>query len=377
MRSKIPNTKTSIFTIMSRLSNEQGAINLAQGFPNFPSSPKLLSLVSKYVDQGYNQYAPMAGVQVLREKLSEKIASLYKYAPEPESEITITAGATQALFTAITAFVHMGDEVIVLEPCYDSYIPAIKLNGARPVSIPLNSPNYDIPWDKVKAAISDKTRMLIINTPHNPTGAIISKKDVKELEEIVSKHKILVLSDEVYEHITFETRAHESLLASDILRPYSLVCFSFGKVLHTTGWKLGYIVANKDLSDEFRKVHQFNVFSCNTPIQYAIAEFLDEKEYLELPSFFEAKRDLLLEALKSSRFNAIPASGTYFQLLDYSTISEEGDFDFAQRITREKKVASIPVSSFYSDLKDDKMIRLCFAKTDDTIKRAADILVNI
>lgn len=362
---------------MSRLANEQNAINLSQGFPNFPCSPQLLSLVNKYVSKGYNQYAPMTGVPVLREKLSDKINSLYKYNPNATSEITITAGATQALFTAITAFIHEGDEVIVLEPCYDSYIPAIKLNGGIPIPIALESPQYSVPWDTVQAAISDKTRMIIINSPHNPTGAMLNPSDILALEKIVKKHQILVLSDEVYEHITFDGMPHHSILASEVLRPFSLVCFSFGKVLHATGWKLGYIVAEEGLSREFRKVHQFNVFSCNTPIQYAIAEFLDEKEYLSLPSFFEAKRNLLLDAIKSSRFSSIPSSGTYFQVLDYSAISEEGDFEFAQRITKEKKLASIPISSFYSNGKDDKTIRLCFAKTNETLERAAEILINI
>ena len=375
--SKLPHTKTSIFSVMSTLSNQEKALNLAQGFPDFDCSPSLVKHVKKYIEKGYNQYAPMQGVPALRKALVDKIEKLYDKKFNTDSEITITSGATQALYTAISALVHHGDEVIVLEPCYDSYVPAIEINGGIPIYVSLKAPQYSIPWDEVEAAITDKTRMILINSPHNPTGSVISKEDITKLEMIVSKKGILVLSDEVYEHMTFDGKEHHSILSSDILRPYSLTCFSFGKVLHTTGWKLGYVVGDEKLMDEFRKVHQFNVFSCNTPMQYGIADFLEEEEYLSLSKMFEQKRNILANSLSSSRFAFNNASGTYFQLVQYGAISDESDMDFATRITREYKLATIPISAFYHDGKDDKVVRLCFAKSEEVLEKAGKILSSI
>lgn len=375
--SKLPSTPTSIFSIMSGLAREEDALNLSQGFPDFDCSPSLLDHVQKYLCSGYNQYAPMQGVPVLREALASKIESLYQQKINFETEITITSGATQALYTAISALVHPGDEVIVLEPCYDSYIPAIKVNGGVPVHISLEAPSYNLPWNEIREAVTEKTRMIIINSPHNPTGSIISKEDIKELEQLVLDHNIFVLSDEVYEHLSFENQKHHSVLVSDLLMKNSLACFSFGKVLHTTGWKLGYVVGDERLMREFRKVHQFNVFSCNTPMQYGIADFIKEEEYLGLPDFFQKKRDILLDAISGSRFTFEKASGTYFQLLYYGDISQESDLEFAKRLTREHKLASIPISAFYHDAKDDKMIRLCFAKSEEVLQKAGEIISSI
>ncbi len=373
---KLPGVGSSIFTIMSRLAHKENAINLAQGFPDFSCDPMLLDLVEVHLKGGKNQYAPMAGVPALREILADKISSSYQQKVEPNN-ITITSGATQALFTAVSAFIKPGDEVIVIEPAYDSYVPAIKVNGGVPVFISLSAPEYNIPWERVRAAVNDKTKMLIINSPHNPTGRIIKQQDILALEKLVQEKEILILSDEVYEHLVFDGEKHESVLQSDVLKPYAMACFSFGKVLHATGWKLGYIVANEELTESFRNVHQFTVFSCNTPIQYAIADYYKEKVYLSIPDFFESKRKLLREILDQSRFSYLPAEGTYFQTVDYSSISAESDFEFACRITKEHKVASIPISSFYHNKKDEKTIRLCFAKKESTLERAGEILSKL
>lgn len=375
--SKLPNVGTTIFTIMSALANEHKAINLSQGFPNFECSARLQKLIYDYMQKGYNQYAPMAGVPILRERLAEKIENLYGSAIHPD-EITITTGGTQALFTAITAFVKAGDEVIIIEPAYDSYRPAIELCGGIPVVYELQSPDFQINWQDFAKLISPNTRMIMINTPHNPTGTIWEKSDVLALQNLVKDTDIIILSDEVYEHLIYDKIEHQSLLRYSDLWDRSLMVYSFGKTFHATGWKMGYVVAPPHLTSEFRKVHQFNVFSVNTPIQYAIAEFLEEPaEYLALPDFYQAKRDFFLEATRNSPFKPLKCKGTYFQLFDYSSLSEENDFDFAKRLTREFGVATIPVSVFYSSRRDDKVIRLCFAKTEDTLISAGELLNKV
>lgn len=376
--SKLPGTETSIFAVMSALANETGAINLSQGFPDFPISEKLIELVNKYMRQGMNQYAPMLGVQALREVISEKVFNMYGANYHPEKEINITAGATQALYTIISAMIHEGDEVIIFEPAYDSYVPAIKLNGGIPVFAQLQTPDYHINWDYVKKLINKNTRMIIINSPQNPTGSVLKAEDIKMLIKHTLKTDIVILSDEVYEHLIFDGIRHESVSLYPELAERSFITYSFGKTLHATGWKMGYVLAPENLMKEFRKVHQFNVFTCNTPIQYAIAEYLkDADNYNYLPGFYQQKRDFFLEQIKGSRFGIIPCYGTYFQLLEYSRITDENEMDFAIRMTKEFKLASIPVSPFYHKATDNKTLRFCFAKTEETMKKAADILNKI
>jgi len=376
--SKLPNVGTTIFTVMSALAREHDAINLSQGFPNFDCSPKLHNLVQEYMAKGHNQYAPMAGVPALREALAGKMKNLYSADVDANSEITITAGATQAIFTIISTFVKAGDEVILLEPAYDSYKPSIELMGATPVIYELTAPDYKVDWDKMQSLCSKRTRMIIVNTPHNPTGTILQASDMEALQALTKDTNILVLSDEVYEHLIYDGEAHQSVLRFPELFQRSLITYSFGKTFHSTGWKIGYCVAPEHLMKEFRKVHQFNVFSVNTPMQYAIADFMtNPDEYLSLNNFFQEKRDFFLETMKGSRFRPIPCKGTYFQLFDYSEISDERDTDFAKRITREFGVASIPVSVFYSNGLDEKVIRLCFAKTNDLLARAGEVLRTI
>lgn len=378
LSSKLPNVGTTIFTVMSALANEHGAINLSQGFPNFDCSDRLKGLVEKYIRQGYNQYAPMPGVPALRNRIAEKIESLYGWNVDPDTEITITAGATQALYCAISAFIRPDDEVILIEPAYDCYRPAVEVNGGIPVTYEMNGPNYTVDWRMLERLITWKTRMIVVNTPHNPTGKIFRNTDWKELQRIAEDRDILVLSDEAYEHIVFDGEKHESLLRYPKIYQRGLSVFSFGKTLHTTGWKLGCIVAPPDLTKEFRKVHQFNVFAVNTPIQHAVAEFFNTpEEYLALNDFFEKKRDFLLSAMEGSRFKPIPSEGTYFQLFDYSAISDEPDMAFARRMTTEFGVAAIPVSVFYSSHLDEKVIRLCFAKTEETLTEAGKRLRKI
>lgn len=377
MQSKLPNISTNIFTIMSGLAVEHNAINLSQGFPNFPTSARLQSLIYEYMQKGFNQYAPMAGVPILRERLAEKIKNLYQKNIHPD-EITITAGGTQALFTAITAFVHTGDEVILIEPCYDSYRPSIELSGGVPVIYELQAPDYQIDWQKFATLITPKTRMIILNTPHNPTGKIWSANDVENLQKIVKNTEIIILSDEVYEHLIYDYQTHQSLLRYPELWQRTMMIYSFGKTFHATGWKMGYTVAPPHLTAEFRKVHQFNVFSVNTPIQYAIAEFLEKpEEYLSLPNFYQQKRDFFLDAMQNTPLIPLKCEGTYFQLFDYSKISDEKDTDFAKRLTTQFGVAVIPVSAFYSNQRDDKTIRLCFAKTEETLSKAGEALEKI
>lgn len=378
VKSKIPNIGTSIFAIMSQMANEHQAINLSQGFPDFDCSKELISLVNQSMKSGNNQYAPMQGVLKLREAVSEKTEKLYSLFYDPEKEITITAGATQALYTAISAFVNEGDEIIIIEPAYDSYVPAILINGGKPVFIGMKQPDNHVDWEELKMAINPQTKMIIINTPHNPTGAIFSSQDMEKLKKAISGTNIIVLSDEVYEHIIFDGFEHQSISRYPGLAERSLVISSFGKTYHTTGWKMGYCIAPENLMKEFRKVHQFIVYAVNTPIQYALAEFLKREElYLELGSFYQKKRDFFNKLVKESRFKLRPAKGTYFQLLDYSEISDENDILFAEKLTKEYKIASVPVSVFNHDLADHKSLRFCFAKSDETLEKAAEKLIKI
>jgi methionine aminotransferase len=376
--SKLPSTATSIFAVMSGLAREHNAINLSQGFPDFPISEELIDLVNKNMKAGNNQYAPMQGVPELREMISEMFLERYKAIYHPDNEITITAGATQALFAAITAFVRQGDEVIIFEPAYDSYAPAIKLQGGLVKYAKLKQPDYTIDWETLPALISGNTKMIIINSPHNPTGSVIRQADLKKLDALLMNRDIIVLSDEVYEHLIFDHLKHESFCKYPSLASRTLVIGSFGKTFHATGWKCGFVLAPSNLMAEFRKVHQFVVFAVNTPVQYAIAEFLKNKEnYIHLGAFYQEKRDMFLNLISGSRFKSVPAKGTYFQLLDYSAISDEKEFDFAVRLTKEYGIASVPVSSFYHDQTDNKMLRFCFAKTPETLEKAANILCKI
>lgn len=376
--SKLPRMGNSIFAVMSQMADEYDAINLSQGFPDFDISPHLIDLVYKHMKNGKNQYGPMQGVLELREAISNKINDAYGLTFDPVSEITITAGATQALFAAITAFVREGDEVIVFEPAYDSYVPAVKLNGGVLKYATLKYPDYHIDWNDVKKMISHKTRMIIINSPHNPTGSVLRKEDLEALQKIILNTDIIVLSDEVYEHMIYDKITHESVCRYPKLAERSLIIGSFGKTLHATGWKMGYCLAPSNLMNEFRKAHQFVVFTCNTPIQYAIAEFLADKEnYTHLSNFYQKKRDYFAELVSGSRFKMIPSHGTYFQLLDYSDISDEKEPDFAIRLTRDYKIASIPVSVFYHRPINNNVLRFCFAKKEETLQKAAEILCKI
>jgi methionine aminotransferase len=376
--SKLPNANTSIFAIMSGLANKENAINLSQGYPDFSISNDLIKLVSKAMKDGFNQYAPMPGILELREAISEKMNSLYNCHYHPESEITITAGATQAIYTIISAFIHKNDEVILFAPAYDCYDPSVKLNGGKTVEIELKAPDFKIDWIRVKNSINDRTKMIIINTPHNPSGTVLSRNDLQTLENLVEGTNIIVLSDEVYEHIIFDKLKHQSIALFPRLAEQSFIVASFGKTFHTTGWKMGYCLAPAELMVEFRKTHQFNVFSVNHPIQRALAEFMKTPDnYLGLPDFYQKKRDFFLEAVKDSRFTIIPSKGTYFQLLGYKDISDENDFDFAVRLTKEKKIASIPVSVFYNNKLDNKVLRFCFSKSDETLLKGGEILNEI
>ncbi|OFY72092.1 MAG: methionine aminotransferase [Bacteroidetes bacterium RIFCSPLOWO2_12_FULL_37_12] len=376
--SKLPHAGTTIFTVMSELANQHSAINLSQGFPDFNCSEKLISLVNKYMLMGKNQYAPMQGLLPLREKIAVKTNELYGATYNPADEITITAGGTQALYTAITAVVHKGDEVIVLEPAYDSYIPAIQLSGGIPVYVGLKPPLYKIDWEQVQRVITSNTKLIILNSPHNPTGTVFSKEDIFQLIKITENKNIFILSDEVYEHIIFDNHPHESVCKYPELRARSFVVFSFGKTYHTTGWKIGYCLAPKELTVEFRKVHQFITFCTNTPIQWALNDFIEEKNnYLCLHKFYEEKRDLFVKLINDSKFKFIPAKGTYFQLLSFDGLTDEKDTDFAMRITKDYGVASVPVSVFYHDKADYKMLRFCFAKEAVTLEKAAERIRGI
>ena len=378
MESKLPHVGTTIFTVMSRLANEHKAINLAQGFPDFCCSEELISLVNHYMQCGQNQYAPMPGIMPLRERISEKVYELYKASYNPETEITITCGATEACYAAITAVVRPGDEVIIFEPAFDCYAPVIELNGGKPVYIELKYPDFKINWEEVQQKISAKTKLIIINSPHNPTGSVLEISDIQKLSAIVKNTDILIMSDEVYEHIIFDNVSHVSIMNFPELRDRSMVIFSFGKTFHTTGWRMGYCLATKHLSQEFQKIHQYITFSTPTPMQYAVADFLKTKHhYQNLPEFYQQKRDKFVSLLKESRFELIPSSGTYFQLISYKNMTDEHDTDLAIRLTKEKGIASIPVSFFYKNKRDDKLLRFCFAKEDNTLEKAAEILCRI
>lgn len=377
LQSKLPNVGTTIFTVMSGLAAEYGAINLSQGFPDFGSDEALSELVYTYMKKGMNQYAPMPGIMPLRERIAEKTEALYGYRLNPDTEITVTSGATEALYAAIAAIVRQGDEVIVLEPCYDSYVPAIELNGGTVVPVALPAPDFHINREVLAAAISPRTRALIINTPHNPTGAVMSADDMQWLENLLADTDIFLISDEVYEHIIF-SGSHESALKYPRLAERSFVISSFGKTFHVTGWKVGYAVAPAPLMREFRKVHQFLTFSTATPLQYAIADYLKQPEkYLNIPEFYQEKRDKFCALMQQTRFRFKPSEGTYFQLADYSAIADEADTDFAVRLTKEIGVATVPVSVFYGQPKQEHLLRFCFAKTDQTLERAVERLAKL
>ena len=373
--SKLPQIGTNIFSVMSALATKHKAINLSQGFPDFKSDQKLIDLVSQAMNSGYNQYAPMPGVLELRERIAEKFDLLYQSTYHPETEITITAGATQAISCIISAFVHKHDEVIIFKPAYDCYEPYIDLNGGKTITIPLEYPRYQIDWELVKQSINHRTKMIIINTPQNPSGNIFTKDDMLQLQTLIRGTNIIVLSDEVYEHIIFDNQKHQSVCLFDDLKSQSFVVASFGKTFHNTGWKVGYCCGPKALMEEFRKVHQFNVFCVNHPVQKALASYLKEpSHYLELSQFYQEKRDLFLNLIKDSRFKFLPSAGTYFQGLDFSEITLENDVEFAKRLTIEFGLAAIPLSGFNHQNLDNKVLRFCFAKTNDTIKQATDIL---
>ncbi|MBN8280931.1 MAG: pyridoxal phosphate-dependent aminotransferase [Gammaproteobacteria bacterium] len=377
--SKLPDVGTTIFTVMSGLAADHGAINLSQGFPDFPAPAALLDRVVHHLRAGHNQYAPMAGLPALREAIARKTLAVYGRAVDPDTEITVTSGATEALFSAIEALVHPGDEVLCLDPAYDAYDPAIRLAGGRPVHVPLSPPAFAIDWDRLRAAVTPRTRLLVLNTPHNPTGAVLSAADMAELADLVRDTRLLVLGDEVYEHIVFDGRRHESLLRHPELAARSLVVSSFGKTCHATGWKVGYCVAPPALTREFRRVHQFVQFCVVTPLQWALADFLDSDpgHYLGLPAFYQAKRDRFCQLLAGSRFRLTPSAGTYFQLLDYGAITDEDDVAFARRLTIEAGVACIPVSVFCAEPPAARLLRFCFAKDEATLARAAEVLCRI
>ena len=376
--SKLPQTGTSIFTVMSALASEVGAINLSQGFPDYNCDPALIAMVNKAMKAGHNQYAPMAGLMALRQRLSAKTEKLYNAVYDPETEITITAGGTQAIFTAICCTVQPNGEVIVFEPAYDSYAPAIKVMGGVVKSLELEPPDYRINWEMVKRLITSKTRLIILNSPHNPTATILHQSDIDELSAIVKNQDIMILSDEVYEHLIYDGQTHHSMARYEELRKRSFICASFGKLFHTTGWKVGYCLAPAALMQEFRKVHQFLVFSVNAPMQYAIAEYLkDESCYLGLSEFFQQKRDYFRSAMEQTRFELLPCSGSYFQSVKYNKISDEKDTDMALRITKEFGVASIPTSAFYSRGTDYHVLRFCFAKKQETLDKAVHKLIKV
>ncbi len=378
INSKLPNIPQSIFSVMSQLAKSHNAINLSQGFPDFNCSEELISLVSKYQKLGLNQYAPMHGVPELLTGISDKVKSLYKKYYDPFNEIIITSGATEAIFIAISTLVSPGDEVILLEPAYDSYAPTVILNGGIPIFVPLSKTNFTVRFDLLKSKITNRTKAIIVNSPHNPTGSIISESDIKNFEEITRDKNIFFISDEVYEHILFDGNKHISFCSSEELSEKTFVISSFGKTYHTTGWKVGYCAAPQKMIAEFEKIHQFVVFSVNTPVQYAYAEYIkDEQKYLHLNEFYQQKRDIFLRTISKSKFKFTPARSTYFQLLDYSDISELDDITFASRLTEKYKIATIPLSPFYSSRYNEKLIRICFAKRDKVLIEAGEILNTI
>ncbi|MBU0589997.1 MAG: pyridoxal phosphate-dependent aminotransferase [Gammaproteobacteria bacterium] len=376
--SRLPHVGTTIFTVMSGLATEKGAVNLGQGFPDFHCDPKLVQAVTDAMTQGLNQYPPMTGVPVLREAVAAKVKTLYGHAYDPATEITITAGATQAILTAVLAIVHPGDEVIVLEPCYDSYVPNIELAGGVVVRVPLTPGTFRPDFDKIAAAITPKTRAIIINSPHNPSGTVWSREDMLKLQDMLAPTDILLISDEVYEHMVFDGQQHQSAARFPGLAARAFIVSSFGKTYHVTGWKVGYVAAPASLSAEFRKVHQFNVFTVNTPVQYGLATYMtDPKPYLELPAFYQRKRDLFREGLKRTRFKLLPSEGTYFQCVDISAVSDLNEADFCMWLTTEIGVAAIPLSAFYGNAFDQRVVRFCFAKKDETLNSALARLASL
>lgn len=378
IHSKLPDVGTTIFTVMSQLAVQHNAVNLGQGFPDFAMNPTLHELVAKAMRDGFNQYVHMNGYPLLRQKLAAKVQQLYGTTVDAETDITITPGGTYAIYTALTTVLQPGDEVIVFEPAYDSYIPNIEINGAVAVRIALNYPDYSIPWEEVKQKITPRTRMIMINSPHNPTGAVLSALDIQHLAAVVEDTNIIILSDEVYEHLIFDGLTHESILRYPELLKRSFVCFSFGKTYHCTGWKLGYCISSPELMKEFRKVHQFNCFTCDTPKQVALATYLDDTQaYLTLGAQIQQKRDYFRKQMEQTAFQCIPSHGSYFECYSYTSISDESDMDFAKRLTAEYGVATIPVSAFYKDGKDDKVIRFCFAKQEVTLDKAIEKLLTI
>ena len=378
IESKLPNLGITIFTKMSKLAQEHNAINLSQGFPDFPPDQKLLELVKQGLDENHNQYAPLAGLISLRKTLAEKLFKSYGSRYSAEEEITITAGATQAIFTAISAFIRKDDEVIVFKPAYDCYEPAIELYGGKPILVEMKAPTYKIDWQEVSAKITSKTKMIVINTPHNPSGTVLEQEDLVQLQQLVENTNILILSDEVYEHLIYDDKKHQSVARFPKLAERSLITYSFGKTFHVTGWKVGYCVAPEELMKEFRKVHQYNVFCVNHPMQWALNEYLQKPDhYLELSTFYQEKRDYFLQQIKNSRLELIPAQGTYFQTASYKNITTEKDTDFALRLIKEKGLATIPVSVFNKDQKDELMLRFCFAKKKETLAKAAAIINSL
>jgi len=378
IQSKLPDVGTTIFTVMSQMALEYNAVNLGQGFPDFAMSEELISLVAKAMQDGHNQYVHMNGLPLLRNRLTEKAHRLYNTELDPETQITVTPGGTYAIYTALTTVLNPGDEVIVFEPAYDSYIPNIEINGAKPVLISLRFPDYSIPWDEVRKKINPRTRMIMINSPHNPTGAVLTEHDITELRSIVEGTNILILSDEVYEHLIYDGMPHLSILRYPDLLKRSFVCFSFGKTYHCTGWKLGYCISSPELMKEFRKVHQFNCFSCDSPKQVAIAEYiLREDEYLNLGPFLQKKRDFFRELMQSTPFECIPSHGSYFECYSYGHFFNETDKELAVRLTREYGIATIPVSAFYKHGEDNKVLRFCFAKKEDTLTKAIQKLSGL
>ena len=377
MKSRLPNVGTTIFTVMSALATEHRAVNLGQGFPDFDPDPLLLDAVNAAMRAGHNQYAPLNGWPGLRQAVSDKVFAAYGHRYDPDSEVMITAGATQAIMTAVFALVHPGDEVIVLEPVYDSYIPSIELAGARAVLVPMTN-QYRVDWNRVAAAVTPKTRAIMVNSPHNPSGMILRDADMRALQEIVVKHGLLMISDEVYEHMVFDGEPHQSASRYDGLAERTIVVSSFGKTFHVTGWKVGSVVAPKDIMAEFRKVHQFNVFVTNSVMQAGLATYMQEPQrYLQLPAFYQAKRDFFRAGLQKTPFKLYPCEGTFFQLVDYSAVSDKSELEFSKWLTTEIGVAAIPLSAFYQSPVENKTIRFCFAKKEETLTRALERLATL
>lgn len=378
LRSRLPDIGTSIFAVMSKMALEHGAINLSQGFPDFALDENIIHLVHRYMMEGNNQYAPMPGVPALRQVIAEVIMKTYGHQADPETGITVTAGATEGIFSCISAFINPGDEVILFDPAYDSYDPAIRLNGGVPVQINLRFPGFSIDWDEVKKKITSRTKMIMVNTPHNPSGAVLREEDLLELERLALKHNLIVLSDEVYDRLIYDGIPHRSVLTRAGLASQSVAIFSFGKTFHATGWKTGYVVAPESLTREIRKTHQFIVFAVNTPVQMALAEYMKTPDhYQHLGNFYQRKRDFFLEQIRGSSFEPLPCHGSYFQVVSYRNIASTGDVEMAETLTKKFKVAAIPVSVFYRDKTDNRLLRFCFAKKEETLAKAGEILRKI